>query len=51
MLTDFTWKTFERTGSIESYIFFKELTNHKNRGKEKHRMPFREVAVSMGKEL
>jgi hypothetical protein len=25
MLRDFAWDTFEHTGSIESYIFFKEL--------------------------
>ena len=25
MLKDFAWKAFENTGSIDSYIFFREL--------------------------
>lgn len=30
MLKDFVWNTFEYTGNIESYIFFKELQHVKN---------------------
>lgn len=25
MLKDFVWKTFEKTGSIDSYVFYKEI--------------------------
>ena len=30
MLKDFAWKAFENTGSIDSYIFFRELDNVKD---------------------
>ena len=29
MLRDFAWRTFEYTGSIESYIFLKEIEENK----------------------
>jgi|LSQX01.3.fsa_nt_gb hypothetical protein len=48
MLTDFIWRTFENTGSIESYMFFKELHNKNKKQKEG---ALDEVVISMGKEL
>ena len=29
MLRDFAWRAFEQTGSIESYIFFREIEESK----------------------
>jgi hypothetical protein len=48
MLTDFVWRTFENTGSIESYMFFKELHND---NKQKRKGALEEVAISTEKEL
>lgn|GEM_PF-2335332 len=31
MLKDFLWKTFEYTGNIENYMFFKELSDFENK--------------------
>lgn len=30
MLMEFIWKTFENTGNIESYIFYKEIEKNSN---------------------
>ena len=46
MLTDFVWRTFENTGSIESYMFFRELHN---KNKQKKKGALEEVAISTEK--
>ncbi|MCX8130261.1 MAG: YqzL family protein [Clostridia bacterium] len=33
MLREFVWKTFENTGSLDAYVFFKEI-EEKNRIKQ-----------------
>jgi hypothetical protein len=45
MLKDFVWNTFEYTGNIESYIFFKELEQTK-KPTEDRRMAEEEAAFS-----
>jgi len=50
MLTDFTWKAFESTGSIESYMLFRELHNYSKNG-NKQESSLDEVAISTDKEL
>ncbi|MDD2637227.1 MAG: YqzL family protein [Bacteroidales bacterium] len=34
MLKDFFWRTFENTGNIDNYMFFKELSNFENQNNE-----------------
>lgn len=34
MLGDFAWKAFELTGSLESYVFYKELSNNATQREE-----------------
>ena len=35
MLKDFAWNTFEYTGNIDSYFFFKEIEERKNAAEQK----------------
>lgn len=30
MLQDFAWNTFEKTGNIDAYVFFKEIQEKRN---------------------
>lgn len=50
MLLDFTWKAFEKTGSINSYMLFKELNLQEKKLADKD-SEREEVAISTGKEL
>ena len=34
MVKDYAWETFKRTGSIDSYILFKEIERRNNNKKE-----------------
>lgn len=45
MLKEFAWKAFESTGSIDSYIFLKEI-EEKNRITEETEAVKDEVAIS-----
>lgn len=45
MLKEFAWKAFESTGSIDSYIFLKEI-EEKNRIAEEAEAVKDEVAIS-----
>ncbi len=47
MLKDFAWNTFEFTGSIDSYFFFKEI-EEKNSGAEQKGIAEAEAAISKG---
>lgn len=46
MLREFAWKTFEYTGSIESYIFLKEIERNKKVLKEETKKARDEAAPS-----
>jgi len=35
VLKDFAWNTFEFTGNIDSYFFFKEIEERKNTAEQK----------------
>lgn len=45
MLRDFAWYTFEKTGSLESYIFFKQLED-KGTFPEEQTIAEQEAAIS-----
>lgn len=45
MLKEFAWKTFENTGSIDSYIFYKEI-EEKNKAVAESRIAEEEAAIS-----
>ncbi len=45
MLKDFVWKTFEFTGDIDNYMFFKEI-EEKNKVLNESRIAEDEVATS-----
>lgn len=46
MLKDFAWNTFEYTGNIYSYIFFKEI-EERNLAAEQGKMAESEAATSL----
>ncbi|HHV98512.1 MAG TPA: YqzL family protein [Clostridiaceae bacterium] len=45
MLRDFAWRAFEQTGSIESYMFFKEIEEFK-KARNETKMAEEEAAPS-----
>lgn len=45
MLKDFAWNTFEFTGNIDSYIFYREI-NEKNRAEDERITAEAEAAIS-----
>ena len=45
VLKDFAWNTFEFTGSIDSYFFFKEI-EERNKGAEQKEIAEEEAAIS-----
>lgn len=45
MLKDFVWKTFESTGDIDKYVFYKEI-EEKSREKDKSKTEKEEAALS-----
>lgn len=45
MLKEFAWKTFEFTGSIDSYIFYREI-EERDSAAEQRRMAEAEAAIS-----
>jgi len=46
MLREFAWKAFESTGSIDSYIFLKEIENHQNQAFSERKRAEEEAAIS-----
>lgn len=47
MLKDFAWNTFEYTGNIDSYFFFKEI-EERNKAVEQNGNVETEAAISKG---
>lgn len=45
MLKDFLWETFRNTGSIDAYVFFKEIEDRNNIVNETNKTK-EEVAIS-----
>lgn len=45
MLKDFAWNTFEHTGNIDSYIFYREI-NERNRVDDEIIIAEAEAAIS-----
>ncbi len=45
MLKEFAWRTFEKTGSISSYLFYKEMASEESKGKVRE-ITEEEVAIS-----
>lgn len=48
MLKDFAWNTFEFTGNIDSYFFFKEIEERKNTSEQKE-IDEAETAIAKGR--
>lgn len=47
MLKDFAWSTFEFTGNIDSYFFFKEMEERKSTAEQKEAAEA-EAAITKG---
>jgi hypothetical protein len=45
MLKDFAWNTFEHTGNIDSYIFYREI-DERNRAEDERGIAEAEAATS-----
>lgn len=45
MLKEFVWNTFEKTGNVDLYVFFREI-EAKNRGISEHNTAVEEAAIS-----
>ena len=43
MLKDFIWNTFENTGDVSSYVFYKELSYNKMHSDAKNRIHDKEL--------